>query len=118
MFGALITEDWIPNTVLMYAYDCEKSQYVSGNLGYNGLKISLKTQRAEAQLEWTENENNRGNPGFQELARYALSDYCALKRELDLEYDNWKDYVTLKRPLIFKDLALHYDVACRSARVR
>eukprot|EP00435_Cladocopium_sp_Y103_P073654 s1156_g44.t1 len=74
----------------MYAFDCEKAQYVYGNLGYNGLKLSLKNQQAEAKPEWQENEANRGNLGFEELARYATSDYCALKRELDLESSDWK----------------------------
>ena len=30
MAGAIITEDWITNAVLIYAFDCEKSQYLMG----------------------------------------------------------------------------------------
>ena len=37
MAGAIITEDWITNAVLIYAFDCEKSQYLWGNLGYLGV---------------------------------------------------------------------------------
>ena len=44
MAGAIITEDWVTNTVLIYAFDCEKSQYPWGNRG-NGLKIHLKPGR-------------------------------------------------------------------------
>eukprot|EP00435_Cladocopium_sp_Y103_P043766 s990_g12.t1 len=110
MSGALICEDWIPHTVIMYAYDCEKSQRVYGNFGYNGLSVSLKNRRAEAQLEWDEHEKQRGQPGFEEFLRFEPTDYCNLKRGLDLEHDFWKDYVILKRPLTYKDFTLHYDV--------
>ena len=38
MAGAIITEDWVTNAVLIYAFDCEKSQYTcgatSGTTGY------------------------------------------------------------------------------------
>ena len=33
MAGAVINEDWITNAVLVYAYDCEKSQYLLGKPG-------------------------------------------------------------------------------------
>jgi len=45
--GALICEDWIPNHCLIYAFDCEKSQYLWANHGYNGVKKYLR-QKASA----------------------------------------------------------------------
>ena len=36
--GALICKDWIPNHCRAYAFDCEKSQYLWANHGYNGIE--------------------------------------------------------------------------------
>ena len=67
MAGAIISEDWISNALLIYAYDCEKSQYLWGNLGYNGLKVHLKQQFSEKALEWKENEARKGTPDYLDL---------------------------------------------------
>ena len=39
--GAIISEDWVPNHCLIYAFDCEKSQYLWANHGYNGVKSTF-----------------------------------------------------------------------------
>ena len=74
MTGAIITEDWVTNAVLIYAFDCEKSQYLWGNRGYNGLKIHLKQTFSEKALEWKENEARKGTPDCRELGGYIASD--------------------------------------------
>ena len=79
MAGAIITEDWVTNAVLIYAFDCEKSQYLWGNLGYNGLKIHLKQAFSEKALEWKENEAWKGTPEYQQLGGHMSSDMVEIR---------------------------------------
>ena len=60
--------------MLIYAFDCWKSQYLWGNLGYNGSKIHLKQAFSEKALEWKENEARKGTPEYQQLGGYMASD--------------------------------------------
>ena len=108
--GALICEDWIPNHVLVYAYDCEKCQYLWANHGYNGVKKFLKNKAAENALGWEENEARKGSPDYEEFERFEISDLKELKMMFTAEYIQWKDVVTLKRPLIYKTVRTPYDV--------
>ena len=95
--GALICEDWIPNHCLIYAFDCEKSQYLWANHGYNGVKKYLRNKASENALIWEENEARKGTPAYEELERYECSDLEALKLLFVNEYSQWKDVVTLRR---------------------
>ena len=102
--GALICEDWIPNHCLVYAFDCEKSQYLWANHGYNGVKKYLRQKASENALIWEENEARKGTPAYEELERYERSDLESLKMLFVNEYAQWKDVVTLRRPLIYKEV--------------
>ena len=108
--GALICEDWIPNHCLIYAFDCEKSQYLWANHGYNGIKKYLRQKASENALAWEENEARKGTPAYEELERYECSDLEALKILFTNEYSQWKDVVTLMRPLIYKEVPTPYEV--------
>ena len=108
--GALITEDWVPNHCLIYAFDCEKSQYLWANHGYNGVKKYLRQKASENALTWQENEARKGTPNYDELERYEISDLEVLKNMFVNEYDQWKDVITLRRPLIYKEVPTPYPV--------
>ena len=108
--GALICEDWVPNHCLIYAFDCEKSQYLWANHGYNGVKKYLRNKASENALIWEENEARKGTPEYEELERYECSDLEVLMRMFVSEYAQWKDVVTLRRPLIYKDVPTPYPV--------
>ena len=84
--GALICEDWIPNHCLIYAFDCEKSQYLWANHGYNGVKKYLRQKASENALIWEENEARKGTPAYEELEHYECSDLEALKMLFVNEY--------------------------------
>ena len=58
--GASIIEDWVTNAVLIYAFDCKKSQCLRGKRGYNGVKINRKPAFSEKALEWKENKARKG----------------------------------------------------------
>ena len=85
--------------MLIHAFDCEKSQCLWGNLGYNGQKIHLKQAFSEKALEWKENE-----------AGYMASDIVEIRGTFEQHYDQWKDVVMLERPLIFRDTRTAYTV--------
>ena len=108
--GAIISEDWVPNHCLIYAFDCEKSQYLWANHGYNGVKKYLRQKASENALVWEENEARKGTPAYEELERYECSDLEALKMLFVNEYDQWKDVITLRRPLIYKEVQTPYPV--------
>ena len=108
--GAIISEDWVPNHCLIYALDCEKSQYLCANHGYNGVKKYLRQKATENALVWEENEARKGTPAYEELERYECSDLEALKMLFVNEYDQWKDVITLRRPLIYKEVQTPYPV--------
>ena len=108
--GAIISEDWVPNHCLIYAFDCEKSQYLWANRGYNGVKKYLRQKASENALVWEENEARKGTPAYEELERYECSDLEALKMLFVNEYDQWKDVITLRRPLIYKEVQTPYPV--------
>jgi hypothetical protein len=108
--GALICEDWIPNHCLIYAFDCEKAQYLLPNHGYNGIKKYLRQKASENGLYWKENEARKGTPNYEELERYEASDLQALKDLFTDQYSQWKDVVTLRRPLIYKEVNTPYEV--------
>ena len=108
--GAIISEDWVPNHCLIYAFDCEKSQYLWANHGYNGVKKYLRQKASENALVWEENEARKGIPAYEELERYECSDLEALKMLFVNEYDQWKDVITLRRPLIYKEVQTPYPV--------
>ena len=84
--GALICEDWVPNHCIIYAFDCEKSQYLWANHGYNGVKKYLRQKASENALIWEENEARKGTPAYEELERYECSDLEALKMLFVNEY--------------------------------
>ena len=88
MAGAIISEDWISNALLIYAYDCEKSQYLWGNLGYNGLKVHLKQQFSEKALEWKENEARKGTPDYLDLGGYIPPDMAEVRGIFQENYDH------------------------------
>jgi len=94
----------------VYAYDCEKSQYLWANHGYNGIKKYLRQKATENALIWEENEARKGTPQYEQLDRYERSDLESLKMMLDDEYPQWKDVITLRRPLIFKTVPTPYEV--------
>ena len=108
--GAIISEDWVPNHCFIYAFDCEKSQYLWANHGYNGVKKYLRQKASENALVWEENEARKGTPAYEELERYECSDLEALKMLFVNEYDQWKDVITLRRPLIYKEVQTPYPV--------
>jgi len=108
--GALICEDWIPNHCLIYAFDCEKSQYLWANHGYNGVKKYLRQKASKNALTWKENEARKGTPDYEVLERHEASDLQALKDLFTDQYPQWKDVVTLRRPLIFKEANTPYEV--------
>ena len=108
--GAIISEDWVPNHCLIYAFDCEKSQYLWANHGYNGVKKYLRQKASENALVWEENEARKGTPAYEELERYECSDLEALKMLFVNEYNQWKDVITLRRPLIYKEVQTPYPV--------
>ena len=80
--GALICEDWVPNHCLIYAFDCEKSQYLWANHGYNGVKKYLRNKASENALIWEENEARKGTPDYEELERYECSDLESIENAL------------------------------------
>ena len=108
--GALICEDWIPNHCLIYAFDCEKTKYLWANHGYNGVKKYLRQKASENALYWQENEARKGTPDYEVLERYEASDLKVLKDLFTDQYSQWKDVVTLRRPLIFKEVNTPYKV--------
>jgi len=109
--GALICEDWIPNHCRAYAFDCEKSQYLWANHGYNGIKKYLRQKASESALYWKENEARKGTPDYEDLDRYESSDLLSLQELFTDQYDQWKDVVTLRRPLIFKEVGTPFEIA-------
>ena len=111
--GALICEDWIPNHCLVYAFDCEKSQYLWANHGYNGVKQYLRKKASENDLVWKENEARKGTPEYEDLERYECSDLESLKILFVDEYVQWKDVVTLRRPLIYNLQDGEHSIRCR-----
>ena len=100
----------MPNHCLIYAFDCEKSQYLWANHGYNGVKKYLRQKASENALTWQENEARKGTPNYDELERYEISDLEVLKNMFVNEYDQWKDVITLRRPLIYKEVPTPYPV--------
>ena len=100
--GALICEDWIPNHCLIYAFDCEKSQYLWANHGYNGVKKYLRQKASENALTWKENEARKGTPDYEVLERHEASDLQALKDLFTDQYPQWKDVVTLAQAFDFQ----------------
>ena len=68
------------------------------------MKKYLRQKATENALVWEENEARKGTPAYEELERYECSDLEALKMLFVNEYDQWKDVVTLRRPLIYKEV--------------
>jgi hypothetical protein len=80
------------------------------NHGYNGIKKYLRQKASENALYWEENEARKGTPAYEDLERYECSDLEALKILFTNEYAQWKDVVTLRRPLIYKEVNTPYEV--------
>ena len=60
----------------LYAFDCEKPQYLWCSLGYNGLKIHPSQTFPERALEWKETRPGRA---YRELGSYIASDMVEIK---------------------------------------